>query len=449
MVSGVSGYQTGNIDYTQWRTKSITDMSVPVHAQISQPIQQEGDNAQLSNTSSETCTDGKDDGKIGFGSALWNIIKGIGKTAVNMVKGCFTNSEGKFSLGKTLLSVGTAALCIAFPAVGLVACGVGAVAGAVQFGKGFYNAVTADTDAEAKEAWQNVGGGALTTGLSIVGAKASYGAVMKTSTAGASAAGFNKAEIAELQGLGENCSAMGQLGKDASLLSKGSALLKDMGSSTANRANAIRTSVTSSLTTSKNVKAEVKQLNEMKKANADALAKQEKGEQLTEAELKAISDWENRSASDYSEAALNKVNKQNTHEALKDKLKDARNKKDEAAIKEAKANLQKFKNDNPNVLKSTINSAKENLTEGFDKIDDAAKESKMTKLNVTSAKFGQLKSNIYNILKNKGIDLHSPVKSTIARLKVEEPELYAKYGYENILAALETIAGERLLDQHM
>ena len=433
------------IDYTKWQ--GYTNVNNSQAKKTTNVTNTNYENDQFVSQGGETCTDGKDDGKIGLGSALWNTIKGIGKTAVNMVKGCFTGKDGKFSLGKTLLTAATAALCIAFPAVGLVACGIGAVSGAIQIGKGIYNAATADTDAEAKLAWQDIGGGALTTGLSVAGAKASYSAVMKTSTAGASAAGFSKTEIAELQSLGENCSAMGQLGKDASLLSKGAALVKDMTSSTVNQFGKIQTSVTSSLSTAKNVRAEVKELNQMRKANADALAKQAKGEPLTEAELKAISDWENLSASDFSEAALNKVNKQNTLESLKADLKEAQGTKNKAAVEEAKANLQEFKDANPNAVRKTANNIKENLTEGFDKIDEAADAWGMTKLNVTSAKFAQLKTNIYYLLRNKGIDLHSPIKSTINRLKVEEPELYAEYGYENILAVLETLAGTDAANQ--
>lgn len=131
----------------------------------------------------ETCTDGKDDGKIGFFSAIGNAIKGIGKTVVNGVKGMFTNKEGKFSLGKTLLSIGTAALCIAVPAVGVAACVVGGAMGAIQIGKGAYKAATAETDAEAKMAWQDMGGGAFTVAASVVGAKAGVKAVKGTSTA--------------------------------------------------------------------------------------------------------------------------------------------------------------------------------------------------------------------------------------------------------------------------
>lgn len=164
-------------------------------------------------TSTEKCTDGKDDGKIGIFSAIGNAVKGVGKTIVNGVKGMFTNSEGKFSLGKTLLSLGTAAVCVAFPAVGVAACAIGGAMGAVQVGKGIYNAATATTDAEAKEAWQNIGGGAFTVAASVTGAKAGVKAVKNTSTA----------------------NALSSLDDTATLGQKAVALGKDMVSSTKNQ----------------------------------------------------------------------------------------------------------------------------------------------------------------------------------------------------------------------
>lgn len=232
-IGNVSG-----VDYRQWLSNGVTTNPNITSAAIyeGQSYGNEVNGDSYVSIGGETCTDGKDDGKIGFFGAIGNAIKGIGKTAVNMVKGCFTNKEGKFSLGKTLLTLGTAALCVAVPAVGLVACGVGAVTGGIQIGKGIYKAATAKTDAEAKLAWQDVGGGALVTGLSVAGAKASYSAVMKTSTAGATAS----------------------LGKDASLLAKGKALVADMKSSTVNSASAIKTAASQGLA---NAKAALKEAN--------------------------------------------------------------------------------------------------------------------------------------------------------------------------------------------
>lgn len=132
--------------------------------------------------SANTCTDGKDDGKIGFFSAIGNALEGVVKGAVNGIKGMFTDSEGNFSLGKTLLSIGMAAVCIAFPAVGVAACAVGAVAGGVQVVKGAVAASNAKTDAEAKAAWENMGEGGATVVGCALGAKASLGAMKSTAS---------------------------------------------------------------------------------------------------------------------------------------------------------------------------------------------------------------------------------------------------------------------------
>ena len=76
--------------------------------------------------------------------------------------------------------MGTAATCIAIPAVGVSACALGAVIGGGQLISGTYNALTADTDREAEEAWQKVGSGGLTLTASVMGGKASINS-MKTS----------------------------------------------------------------------------------------------------------------------------------------------------------------------------------------------------------------------------------------------------------------------------
>ncbi len=128
--------------------------------------------------------DGEDDGKISIGSAIANIAKGVGNTIVNGVKGMFTDSEGNFSIGKTLLTVGTVAACIACPAVGVALGAVGVAAGSIQIGKGIYGAITADTDAEAESAFQNIGGGTFTVALSALGTKASMKVMKSASTAG-------------------------------------------------------------------------------------------------------------------------------------------------------------------------------------------------------------------------------------------------------------------------
>lgn len=131
------------------------------------------------------CTDGKDDGKIGMWSALGNAVIGAGKTAINGLKSMFTNKEGKFSIGKTLLTLGTGALCCAFPPIAVAFCAVGGVMGAMQLAKGIRNVATAKTDGEAKEAWQNIGGGTFTAGMSVAGARTGIKATKASSTANA------------------------------------------------------------------------------------------------------------------------------------------------------------------------------------------------------------------------------------------------------------------------
>lgn len=171
-ISGDLAYYSNGYYYTTDGT-AIPESSLQIQGQeISYLSQQAPTDSFEISAANETCTDGKDDGKIGFFGAIGNALKGVGKTIVNGVKGMFTDSEGNFSLGKTLLSIGTAALCIAVPAVGVAACAVGAVAGGVQVAKGAIAASQATTDAEAKAAWQNIGGGAFTAVASAAGAKA-------------------------------------------------------------------------------------------------------------------------------------------------------------------------------------------------------------------------------------------------------------------------------------
>ncbi len=338
----------GNIDYTKWQpitnqntvnstvqTNNTNNISIP-----------ETESDTFVSQSGEKCTDGKDDGKIGLGSAIWNTIKGVGKTAVNMVKGCFTDGEGKFSLGKTLLSVGTAALCFAFPGIALAACGIGAVAGAVQVGKGVYNALTADNDAEAKLAWQNVGGGALTTGLSIAGAKASYNAVMNTTTVGATAA-------------------LKEQNPNAGILLKGKALLQDMWSSTKNRGS--------------NIGETLQSINPLKKDKV---------------------------------TADNPTNKPETLET---------------SVENEPSKFSKLKSE----LKDLNDMAK---------LDGKKSAPIRAKLGVISENYKTEFASIVDLMKEDGIIDKNPV-NTINKIMEIKPELVEKYGYDNLLAIIETIIG--------
>lgn len=116
--------------------------------------------------------DGKDDGKISFGKKC----KNLGKGALNFFKGMVCDDKGKFSLTRTLTTVGVAAGAVALTvatggaATPFLIAGAATLA-AVQTGKGIYNAATATTDAQAEAAWQEIGSGTTALVGSVAGAK--------------------------------------------------------------------------------------------------------------------------------------------------------------------------------------------------------------------------------------------------------------------------------------
>lgn len=118
----------------------------------------------------ETCTDGRNDGSIGFAEAGANAAKGAVKTLCSTVRGMFFDEEG-FSWTRTLLTGIIGGTCILFPPAAAALGTIGLAAGGIQAASGIYDGLTAKTDAEAKEAWQRAGGGALTAGVSYLGAK--------------------------------------------------------------------------------------------------------------------------------------------------------------------------------------------------------------------------------------------------------------------------------------
>lgn len=140
----------------------------------------ESEKAQIIEATTQKVTvplveDGVDDGKIGAGAALKNAGKGIFKN----IKGMFCDENG-FSLKRTATTLavgaGVTALCVltggaATPFV----VGAGLALGAAQTAKGAVNAATAKTDAEAEQAWQDIGAGAFNTAAAAVGAKGALG----------------------------------------------------------------------------------------------------------------------------------------------------------------------------------------------------------------------------------------------------------------------------------
>jgi len=111
----------------------------------------------------KVCTDGKDDGHLSFGEKAESFGKGI----ANLIK-----APAKHPIA-TALTVGIAgALTIATGGAALpLIIGAGAAFGAFEIGKGAYKAAKAETDAEAKMAFESIGTGTATVALSALGVK--------------------------------------------------------------------------------------------------------------------------------------------------------------------------------------------------------------------------------------------------------------------------------------
>ncbi len=113
----------------------------------------------------------KDDGKISAASKFCNFFKGIGNSIKNGVKSLFTPK----GLLKTL-AIG-AACALGGPVVAGALAVFGIAKGAITVGKGAIAASKATTDAEAEQAWQNMGSGTFQVAVSAVALKAATGAI--------------------------------------------------------------------------------------------------------------------------------------------------------------------------------------------------------------------------------------------------------------------------------
>lgn len=171
----------------QSKTQTVTAMPTAEQTQskVQQPVQ----------AASQPPEPDADDGKISWKRKLKNIGKGM----VNMAKGLFCDEKG-FSLKRTLTTVAVAGAAAALTvATGGAAApflvAAGATMGAVQTGKGIKNAVKAKTDAEAEAAWQDIGAGTLSIGLSAAGAKGALGAAGKAVPKGNTVTSSAKATV--------------------------------------------------------------------------------------------------------------------------------------------------------------------------------------------------------------------------------------------------------------
>ena len=398
-----------------------------------------------------TCTDGKDDGKVGFLSALGNIVEGAGKSILNGIKGMFTDKEGNFSLLQTAKTVALGAACIAFPAVGLAACGIGAVTGGIKLVNGVSTALNAKTDAEAKDAWEAVGDGGLTVGMSVLGAKASYNAVK-----GGAVKLNGISELEQLKGAPEYQSA-GLLGKAGQFVK---ALGKDSWASTKYSWGKI-----------KNVFANFKKTSDVKKANKTV----ENYEKMEEADFdKLTTDQKTKLEEKYNKAQetinknsdiVNKLKKRaNDSQAAKKKLTEKQGK-----LKEAQENLENAKKQEGTTdeclesLEKAVKNAKKEVREAradvhFGKLTSKAraglKESQTKEYlsDITSEGLGNIIKRIKASKDSSGLlsSLSKDARAVIEYLRGKECTYYdavRQFGYENVLEALEAFAGARLTDE--
>lgn len=128
----------------------------------------------------KVCTDGKDDGKIGFWEGLKSFGKGLGGIVKSVIQHpIITGAAVAAGAALTFLTGGAA-----LPA--LVA--IGAATGVGMIGYGGYKAATAETDAEAKQAWETIGTGTFALGTSVLGAKTALNQAAKAGVTSAQGA---------------------------------------------------------------------------------------------------------------------------------------------------------------------------------------------------------------------------------------------------------------------
>ena len=111
----------------------------------------------------KVCTDGKDDGKIGFWEGTKSFVKGL----VGGIPKAMINHPVATVVA---VAAGAGAIALTGGAILPVLGAVGVATGVGMAGYGGYKAVTAKTDAEAKQALETMGMGVITTALSVASA---------------------------------------------------------------------------------------------------------------------------------------------------------------------------------------------------------------------------------------------------------------------------------------
>ncbi len=204
---------TINVDHAaQWRLQNTTTTqasNVNSASGADESVFTSNQNAvkpvQAGSVLSDKCDDGSDDGKLSVGSAICAFGKGILKSAFNTVKDILTDPK------KLLITAATATVCVLFPPAAVALGAVGVATGVYGIGKSavkayqLYNDPNA-TDAEAKAAFQDMGGSALQTALSVFGMKGGLKA-MKATKGSAMAELASKGKSTGVKGFGETVKA--------------------------------------------------------------------------------------------------------------------------------------------------------------------------------------------------------------------------------------------------
>ena len=384
--------------------------------------------------SGNTCTDGLDDGKIGLGSVISNIGQGAIRSVGNGIKGMFFDSEGKFSLSRTLTTAAVIGVCGLCPYVAMAACGIGVVTGGSQIIKGVFNAVNATTDAEAKTAWENVGAGGLTLATSVVGAKASYNATISAAS--------KTANGSAMQTLSNGNTNLFSVVKQNGLRNTTKAFATDCANATKYNFSQLKTGVSNLFNTCKN---ENKQRNELNKMYQDSKKADFDPRSLTKEEQEILNQVR-RYGKDYDPANVTeKAFKQFHSDYLKDQVKIAKESGDKTAIENAKKALNEFnKKDNSTGIFTNIANWFKNKTQNARSAisELATKENgkkSILQFGKNCAKLDNLKS-IGTGLSDNAAAIIKVINSSGFNSAVQQ------FGYENAIAALETMAAVELVN---
>ena len=125
----------------------------------------------------KTCTDEVDDGNIGFEEASKHVVRGALTKPARAI--------AKHPIWTGLAIGGGAVLCFFCPPAGTALLYAGLALGAGTAAVGTYQMATAKTDAQARNAWENIGSGVETAALSAMGIKHSHEAAAAKASADA------------------------------------------------------------------------------------------------------------------------------------------------------------------------------------------------------------------------------------------------------------------------